>query len=215
MKALVRTSGRRDAVKGALIAIEGIDGAGNTTQAKLLVRWLKQRGLRALLTKEPTRGDVGRLIRRRIRQVLLNPLVDALLFAADRAEHVTKVIVPKIEQGFIVVTDRYVESSIAYQGAEGADISWLEAINSFAPKPSLVVILDLQPSQALARKRKPREGFEQEEFLEKVRSILRARAREKGHLIVDASKPINEVQREIRKAVERLIKNQLLRDRWA
>ncbi|MEM4700386.1 MAG: dTMP kinase [Candidatus Nezhaarchaeales archaeon] len=196
-------------VRGALIAIEGIDGAGNTTQAKLLVRWLRRKGVKALLTKEPTRGDVGKLIRRRLREGRLNALIDALLFAADRAEHVVNVILPKVEQGFIVITDRYVESSIAYQGAEGADIAWLEVVNSFAPQPDLVVVLDVQPNQALARKGGPREGFEQEEFLEKVRSILKARAEKKGYLIVDASRPVIEVHKEIRRAVRKLIKNRL------
>lgn len=196
-------------MRGALIAIEGIDGAGNTTQAKLLVRWLRRKGVKALLTKEPTRGDVGKLIRRRLREGRLNALIDALLFAADRAEHVVNVILPKVEQGFIVITDRYVESSIAYQGAEGADIAWLEVVNSFAPQPDLVVVLDVQPNQALARKGGPREGFEQEEFLEKVRSILKARAEKKGYLIVDASRPVIEVHKEIRRAVRKLIKNRL------
>lgn len=200
-------------LRGALIAIEGIDGAGNTTQSRLLVRWLKRRGVRAVLTKEPTRGDVGRLIRRRLREGRLDALTDALLFAADRAEHVAKVILPMIEQGFVVISDRYVESSIAYQGAEGADVGWLEAVNSFAPRPDLVVVLDVQPSLALARKGGPREGFEREDFLEKVRETLRARAKEKGYLIVDASRPIAEVQREVRRAVWRFIKSQLLQGR--
>lgn len=200
-------------MRGVLIAIEGIDGAGNTTQARLLAKWLRRRGIKTLLTKEPTKGAVGRLIRRRLREGHLDALVDALLFAADRAEHVANVILPKMEQGFIVVTDRYVESSIAYQGAEGADVTWLEAVNSFAPQPDLVVVLDVQPSLALARKEGRREGFEREEFLEKVRSIFRARAEEKGYLIVDASKPIVEVQRMIRREVQKFIKSRLQLDR--
>jgi dTMP kinase len=114
-------------MRGLLVALEGIDGAGNTTQARLLARWLKRRGMEVLLTKEPTRGDVGRLIRARLRKGVKDPLVDTLLFAADRAEHVAKVIAPGMRRGLVVVTDRYVESSIAYQGAEGADPSWVEA----------------------------------------------------------------------------------------
>ena len=202
-------------MRGVLIALEGIDGAGNTTQARMLARWLKRRGVGVLLTKEPTRGAVGKLIRRRLRGGAMDPLVDALLFAADRAEHVFNVIIPGVERGLVVVTDRYVESSVAYQGAEGADPAWVESINSFAPRPDLTVILDLPPSQALARKAGPREGFEEEGFLAKVRELYRARAEEKGYLVVDASRSVKEVHVEVRRAVEDLLKNRRLRDRWA
>jgi len=193
-------------MRGLLVALEGIDGAGNTTQARLLARWLKRRGMEVLLTKEPTRGDVGRLIRARLRKGVKDPLVDALLFAADRAEHVAKVIAPGMRRGLVVVTDRYVESSIAYQGAEGADPSWVEAVNSFAPRPDLTIILDLPPGQALARKPGPREGFEDEAFLLKVRELFRLRAEERGYVLVDASKGIAEVHLEVRRALEGLLK---------
>jgi dTMP kinase len=193
-------------MRGLLVALEGIDGAGNTTQARLLARWLKRRGMEVLLTKEPTRGDVGRLIRARLRKGVKDPLVDTLLFAADRAEHVAKVIAPGMRRGLVVVTDRYVESSIAYQGAEGADPSWVEAVNSFAPRPDLTIILDLPPSQALARKPGPREGFEDEAFLLKVRELFRLRAEERGYVLVDASKGIAEVHLEVRRALEGLLK---------
>jgi len=193
-------------MRGLLVALEGIDGAGNTTQAGLLARWLKRRGMEVLLTKEPTRGDVGRLIRARLRKGVKDPLVDTLLFAADRAEHVAKVIAPGMRRGLVVVTDRYVESSVAYQGAEGADPSWVEAVNSFAPRPDLTIILDLPPSQALARKPGPREGFEDEAFLLKVRELFRLRAEERGYVLVDASKGIAEVHLEVRRALEGLLK---------
>jgi len=188
------------------VALEGIDGAGNTTQAELLAKWLKRRGMEVLLTKEPTKGAVGRLIRARLKRGIKDPLVDALLFAADRAEHVAKVIAPGMRQGLIVVTDRYVESSVAYQGAEGADPSWVEAVNSFAPRPDLTIILDVPPSQALARKPGPREGFEDEAFLLKVRELFRLRAEEKGYVLVDASKGIDEVHQEVKRAFEGLLK---------
>jgi dTMP kinase len=193
-------------MRGLLVALEGIDGAGNTTQARLLARWLKRRGMEVLLTKEPTRGDVGRLIRARLRKGVKDPLVDTLLFAADRAEHVAKVIAPGMRRGLVVVTDRYVESSIAYQGAEGADPSWVEAVNSFAPRPDLTIILDVPPGQALARKPGPREGFEDEAFLLKVRELFRLRAEERGYVLVDASKGVAEVHLEVRRALEGLLK---------
>lgn len=193
-------------MKGILIALEGIDGAGNTTQAKLLSSWLKRKGFKVILTKEPTRGWVGKLIRRRLKEGRVDANIEALLFAADRAEHVAKVIAPSLREGAIVVTDRYFESSIAYQGAQGAEVEWIEAINSFAPKPALTVVLDLEPRLALSRKHERREVFEEENFLEKVREILRRRALEKGYVLVDASKSVKEVHVEVRKAVRHILK---------
>ncbi len=192
-------------MKGILIAIEGIDGAGNTTQAKLLAAWLRSKGLKVVLTKEPTHGPVGKLIRKRLRQGAASAYVDALLFAADRAEHVVKVIVPSLQESAIVITDRYVESSIAYQGAQGASEQWIENINSFAPKPDLTVVLDLDPKVALSRKRRVREVFEREDFLSRVREIFRRRALERGYALVDASPKKSLVQRNIRELVKPLL----------
>lgn len=200
-------------MRGVLIAIEGIDGAGSTTQARLLAQWLKRRGLSVVLTKEPTKGEVGRLIRRRLKKRVVSPWVDALLFAADRAMHVQEVILPALKQGLIVVTDRYVESSIAYQVAEGAELEWIEAINSFAPKPDLTIILDLPPRQALARKTGPREGFEEEGFLSKVRELYLTRAREKNYFVVNADRALEEVHVDVRRVVEGFLKSQRLRGR--
>ncbi|RLF09317.1 MAG: dTMP kinase [Thermoprotei archaeon] len=194
-------------VKGLLIALEGIDGAGNTTQARLLARWLRRLGLGVVLTKEPTKGAVGRLIRRRLRRKVRDPFLDTLLFAADRAEHVASVIDPALQRGLVVVTDRYVESSIAYQGAEGADMGWVEAVNSFAPRPDLTIVLDIHPSQALARKKGVREGFEDEDFLLRVREILKARACERGYVVVDASKEVTKVHVDVKRAAEGLVKS--------
>jgi len=192
-------------MRGALIAIEGIDGAGNTTQSRLLARWLRRRGFNVVLTKEPTNGPIGRLIRRRLSEGVADAHIDALLFAADRADHVARVIAPSLSLGALVVTDRYVESSIAYQGAQGASEEWIEEVNRFAPKPDLTVVLDVDPEVALSRKRGRRHAFEEEGFLRRVREIMLRRARERGHVVVDASADKMEVHREVRRAVERAV----------
>lgn len=191
---------------GLLIAFEGVDGAGNTTQSRLLASWLKRRGFKVVLTKEPTYGPFGKLIRKRLKTHSMDSLVDTLLFALDRAEHVVKVIKPSLEGGAIVVTDRYMESSIAYQGAQGVDLKWIEAVNSFAPKPSLTIVLDVEPALALSRKVRAKTVFEEVGFLMKVREILLKRALEKGYVIVDASKGIKEVQERVKGAVKLLLK---------
>lgn len=190
---------------GVLIVIEGIDGAGSTTQTGLLVRWLKKRGVDSVATKEPTNGMIGQLIRKYLNNPLSSTLIDALLFAADRAEHVDNIIKPLLSQGKVVVSDRYVESSIAYQSSSGVDEDWLIEVNKFAPKPDLTIILDVPPDVALKRKNLPREKFEFEEFLGKVREKFLSRARKEGYFVVNAEPPIDEVQTEIRKMAAKLL----------
>ncbi|RLI33277.1 dTMP kinase, partial [Candidatus Bathyarchaeota archaeon] len=148
---------------GKLIAFEGLDGSGKTTQALLLVEALKARGFKAYYTCEPTYWRVGDLLRLHISRLKRrSPVYEALLFAADRYEHVAREIRPKLRRGYIVVSDRYLHSSLAYQGASGLSLQWIRKINFFAPKPDLVILLDLPAEKALERKlrgRKPR-GFE-------------------------------------------------------
>jgi len=191
--------------KGAFIVIEGIDGAGSTTQTKLLVDWLRRKGIDAIATKEPTSGDIGQLIRRYLSNPLSSALVDALLFAADRIEHVDNLIKPLLRQGKVVVSDRYVESSIAYQSCSGVDEGWLILINKFAIPPDLTIILDISPAIALKRKSVLREKFEVEEFLNKVREKFLCRARSMGYVVIDAEHTMEEVQMKIREHVSKLL----------
>ncbi len=193
--------------RGVFIAIEGIDGAGNTTNSTLLAQWLEEKGYKVLLTKEPTKSDIGLLIRKFLKDKRLPPAVDALLYAADRTLHLEVEVKPALEKGFIVVSDRYLESSIAYQTAQGLDVKWIEEINRFAVKPDLTFILDVDPEVACKRKRGfGKEKFEKKEFLKRVRELFLKRAREKGYFVVDASKPVNEVQEEIRRKVEEYLR---------
>ena len=146
-----------------LIAFEGIDGAGKSTQAGLLHDYLLERGYNPLITKEPTDGPYGR----RIKELALRGRdgIDAeeeyLLFLNDRKEHVEDVVIPAIMDNRAVILDRYYFSTIAYQGARGFDPEMIREQNeSFAVKPDLVFILDIAPHKGLIRIKKGREKMD-------------------------------------------------------
>lgn len=154
---------------GKFIVIEGIDGAGSSTQAALLVQHLRAKGAKVLATKEPTAGPAGALIRLALDKRLRGPNRDyhegaephqgddafdvralALLFAADRMDHVHAVVEPALEQGRWVVCDRYVLSSLAYQGMD-LGLDWIAEINRFARAPDLTIYLDVPVRATQAR----------------------------------------------------------------
>ncbi|ASJ12013.1 dTMP kinase [Thermococcus thioreducens] len=145
---------------GAFIVMEGIDGAGKSTQAKLLAKWFEEKGYDVILTKEPTDTAFGKLIRKLVLTGGREGIIDgarisheaeALLFAADRAEHVAKLIKPSLEAGKVVISDRYFYSSLAYQWARGLDLEWLIDLNRFAIRPDLVILLDLPVKESMKR----------------------------------------------------------------
>ncbi|WP_461865525.1 dTMP kinase [Thermococcus sp.] len=142
------------------IVMEGIDGAGKSTQARLLAEWFRNKGKDVVLTKEPTDTAFGKLIRRLVLTGGQEGIIDgarisheaeALLFAADRAEHVHKLIKPALKAGKIVISDRYFYSSLAYQWARGLDLEWLIDLNKFAVRPDLVILLDLPAKESMKR----------------------------------------------------------------
>lgn len=196
-------------VRGIFIAIEGIDGSGTTTHTKRLAEWVTLQNLPVLSTHEPTDSEIGRLIRRILRDKTIPPATDALLFAADRVKHTQRQINPALNKGFVVISDRYVESSIAYQSSSGLPLDWVATINHFAISPDLTILLDLPPSTGLGRKRKQgfREKFEYVAFLKKVRQVFLNRAQEKNFTIIEAGIPIREVQEKIRAVVEPLLRS--------
>jgi len=151
------------------IVFEGIDGCGKSTQAALLSEWLTIQGYNVLLTAEPTEGQIGKFIREEILsgKQEISPEALALMFTADRYEHLATEIMPAIQEGKIVVCERYDYSTIAYQTAQGVDRSWLFDMNKFATKPDLVIFLDVKPKIAMTRK-EGKEIFEDKAFLEKV-----------------------------------------------
>jgi dTMP kinase len=163
--------------KGLLIVFEGIDGSGKTTQAKTLLRGLRARGIAAVFFREPTGGRWGREIRRKaIRRDSLTPGEELELFVKDRREDVAKNLGPALAAGNVVVLDRYYLSTIAYQGAKGLDPGRILRMNeTFAPKPDLVFILDVEAGTGLSRigdRKRKEELFEREDYLDKVRELF-------------------------------------------
>ena len=194
---------------GLFIALEGIDGSGTTTHLKLLSSWLTTKGYEVVKTHEPTDGRIGRVIREVLRDSSVPSAIDALLFAADRVDNTINCIQPALDKGKIVITDRYVESSIAYQTSSGLDMAWVRELNKLALTPNITILLDLSPQVALARKRKSKEKekFERTAFLKNVRQIFLSRAEEEGFKVVNAERSIKEVQSKIRKYVQPLLGN--------
>ncbi len=182
------------------VVLEGLDGCGKSTHARLLSDWLKEKGRDVLLTAEPTKGRIGQLIREILSGgVKADPKTLALLFTADRVEHVNE-IRSAAEAGRDVVCERYYYSTIAYQSAQGVDRAWLMGMNMFALSPDLVVYLDVDPAEA-AKRAKSNEIFEREDFLRKVK-VEYGKFRRMTH--VDSSRPEGEVQAEIQSLASKL-----------
>ena len=185
--------------KGMLICIEGIDASGKTTQAKLLVKNLNEMGYEAVYTSEPTKGFFGQILRQKILygNERVPAVVEALLFALDRLEHVEKEIKPALEKEKIVVSDRYLYSSIAYQGAAGLDPAWIEEINRWAIKPDLAIYLDVPAEVVIKRLKRKHSVMETLENQRRVRKIYLRLVKEGMLLLVDGNRPIEEIEREI------------------
>jgi dTMP kinase len=160
--------------RGFLVAVEGIDGSGKTTQAKRLARYCDEKRLTYILSKEPTSGRYGQQIRNSAShgRLSIDEEIDILL--KDRREHVDQMIQPALDQEKVVILDRYYFSTAAYQGARGADPEIILSRNeAFAPQPDLLVILDVSPQIGLQRIRE--RGDEPNKF-ETLDSLERARA---------------------------------------
>ncbi len=184
---------------------EGIDGSGKSTQVKLLAENLRQTGLTAVLTSEPSIGPVGRKIRSLVKR--LAPEEEVELFTEDRKDHVKSLILPALHAGKIVICDRYYYSSAAYQGARGLDPLLIININrEFAPQPDITFFLDLTPEAALTRITQGRQEslspFEDLENLGKVAELY-AFVRDSSFVIIDASQDPATVQASIWRAVEK------------
>ena len=200
---------------GVLIALEGVEGAGKSTQLDLLRCELERRGHEVVVTREPGGTPVGE----RVRAVLLDPAVEldpraeALLFAAARAQLVAQVIRPALERGAVVLCDRYLDSSLAYQGtARGLGRAPVEEVNRFATGgllPDLVVLLDLDPEAGFDRRAERRDRIEVEDlgFHRRVRDAFRelATADPDRFAVVDAAAPADQVAAAVLAAVLELL----------
>jgi dTMP kinase len=204
------------APRGLLIALEGGEGAGKTTQARLLAIWLRDQGFDVIATREPGATKVGM----RLRAVLLDTAhtglsskAETLMYAADRAEHVESVIVPALERGAVVVTDRYVDSSLAYQGAGRSqhvdDVARLNRWATGGLVPDLTILLDLPPTAGLGRRARSADRLEAEptDFHERVRAgfLALVGAEPQRYLVLDASRPADELSHEIQDRVRDLL----------
>jgi dTMP kinase len=199
--------------QGRLIAFEGVEGAGKSTQVELLRQALEKAGRRVVTTREPGGTPVGE----QVRSILLDPAstldarTEALLFAAARAQLVAQVIRPALERAEVVLCDRYLDSSLAYQGAaRGLGLEPVAAINGFATEgllPDLVVLLRVDPAEGLARQRGGRDRIERQdlEFHQRVaRGFLDlAAADPERFVVIDGAAPVDRVAAEVRAAVLR------------
>lgn len=195
------------AKRGVFIVFEGIDGSGKSTHIKALAEELRSQGYGVLQTSEPSKDRIGNFIRRYAERndSRLTPETEALLFAADRFEHVKTVIEPALRKGRIVISDRYLYSSLAYQGAGGLEVDWIREMNRFAPKPDLGILLDILPEFSLQRVNRRKTVFEDSDYLRKVRNIY-LKLVEKGELVrIDADKPRKAVLMEVLSLVQELL----------
>jgi len=196
-------------VRGKFISVEGLDGCGKSTQVRLLARWLRRMGHEVVVTEEPTDGPIGRIIRMVVAGGFKVPVAaEALLFAADRLHHVERVIAPAVSSGKVVISDRYIASSLAYQSARGLPLRWVIKINEMAPEPDLMILIDV-PAEVTAgrinRSRRP-DGFERDlELQKKVRQVYLNIARRYKMKVIDGNRPVDEVQEDIRRWVKRLL----------
>ena len=194
---------------GIFICLEGIDASGKSTQARWLVRNLRSRGFNAIYTTEPSKGEVGSFIRQYVlqRKRRVPAVVEALLFAVDRVDHVESKIEPALESGKIVVSDRYVYSSLAYQGATDLDINWIKQINSMALPPDLAIYIDAPPEVVVKRMRRRRSVMETLENQRRVREVYMQLVREERLVLVDGNRPASEVAQNILAMVLKRLKS--------
>lgn len=207
-------------VKGLFITFEGIEGSGKTTQIKLLTERLTQSGYQALITREPGDGEIGSRIRELLLSVSssLDALTELFLLAADRTRHVIEVITPALKKGCIVISDRYTDSSVAYQGyGRGLPLDFINKVNELAVNgiyPDLTIALDIDPNISLERSRSrlrqqnmfEAEGrFEQENmgFHQRVREgyLNIAKMQQRRFVVFDAELSIPKLSEQISKEV--------------
>lgn len=216
---LTKAMARRGGKRGIFISFEGIEGTGKSTQARLLSEYLAKKGLKTLLTEEPG----GTPISLQIRKVLLSTkhkemdyLTELLLYNADRIQHIKEKIIPAIDCGRIVITDRFSDSTAAYQGyGRGISLKLIDSLDRIATgrmRPNLTILLDLDVETGLMRNKKinkmDRLELEDVKFHKKVREgFLKLAAREPKRIkLVKASKGINDIHREIVRIVDRALK---------
>jgi len=203
--------------KGIFITLEGPEGAGKTTQLKLLTKYLSDEGIPHVITRDPGGTSLGKPIRRILLDAksTIGPVAELLLYEADRAQNVSEIILPNLEEGKVVFCDRYTDSTLAYQGyGRGIDLKLIEQINEVATqglKPARTILFDIESSAGLARlhpsghDRLEREAID---FHHKVRSgyLELSKQDPERWRILDAAAAMHMVQEELRKFVMEIVK---------
>jgi dTMP kinase len=201
---------------GYFITLEGPDGSGKTTQARMLAEWLREQGYEVVLTREPGGTDIGDQIRdvlHDLRNTAMDARTEILLYSASRAQHVAQLIRPALAAGKIVISDRYADSTLAYQGyGRGLDLGMLRTITTFATVdlvPDLTLYLDIPPHVGLQRRQMGGDEWnrldaETLEFHQRVRAgfLELARLEPERWVTIDATRSVEEVQTEIRALVK-------------
>ncbi|VTR75283.1 Thymidylate kinase [Cellulomonas hominis] len=206
-----------DVPAGLFVSFEGGDGSGKSTQSRLLGEWLTGLGRTVVLTREPGGTELGRVLRREVLHgEHLDPRTEALIYAADRAHHVASLVRPALASGAVVVTDRYLDSSVAYQGS-GRDLgaAEVERLSLWATGgllPALTVLLDLDAATGLGRlqgrpDQPDRLESAGEDFHRRTREAFLARAAaDPGRwLVLDAARPVEQIAADVRARVAALI----------
>ena len=200
---------------GVFVCFEGGDGSGKSTQSRVLAEWLEAEGYVVRLTFEPGDTEVGRILR----DIVLSPSTgelsdrtESLLYAADKAEHIRQVVQPALDRGEVVITDRYVDSMLAYQGVgrplELAEVEHVARWATHDLRPHLTVVLDLEASHGLGRfEQRDRIEGESVEFHERVRKafVEMASADPDHYLVMDARRPVDDIATEVRRRVQPLL----------
>jgi len=193
--------------KGIFLVIEGLDGSGKTTQATLIAEKLSKK-YNVLLTAEPSRGKIGTFIRDRClyEQARLPIETEALLFAADRIEHMQTEFKPALDDGKLVICDRYVYSSLAYQGSAGLSLDWIKTINARALQPDFSIFIDVAPEKVIERLQRKKSIMETLETQTKVREIYHKYVDEGELIRIDGDKRKELVANELHTKVVELLK---------
>lgn len=211
-------------IEGLFVVLEGVDGAGTTTHTGLLARALRKKGLPITTTREPSDGPIGMLIRQILTGRVVVPGISgnrpsswttmALLFGADRMDHLEATVHPNLMDGVTVISDRYDYSSVAYQsvtgGGEPETVQWIREINRHAHRPDLTIVLDVDPTTSAKRRAARASGveiFDDQELQAQLAAFYREiDAHFPGDNIVhiDASRTIEEVAADVLHAVEHL-----------
>ncbi len=208
--------------KGRLISFEGLDGAGKTTQMRLLEQWLQAHNVAFIRTLEPGGTPLGAEIRR----IVLNrpdlsivPLAESFLFQSDRAQHFARLVIPALQEGKLVITDRCYDASIVYQGyARGVGVELVEQLSMLATQgvqPDLTILLDLDPAQVHTRTDTTSSQREERNRFDVEAEVFHRRVREGFHMLarkyparikaVDASRPVEAIHQEIVELVKELL----------